>query len=58
MKHGGARPGAGRKAIYGDPMKKIQILIPEDLYKKAADKARQEGKSLSEIVREIMSKHI
>lgn len=58
MPKGGARTGAGRPSLYGHPMKKVQVLIPEDMHQRATERARQEGKSLSEIVREIMSKHI
>ena len=55
MARGGTRTGAGRKAIYGHPMKKVQVLIPEDLHQKATERARREGKSLSEVIREILS---
>lgn len=55
MPKGGARTGAGRKAIYGQPMKKVQVLIPEDMHQKATERARIEGKSLSEVIREILS---
>ena len=54
MAHGGVRTGAGRKAIYGQPMKKVQVLIPEELHQRATEKARREGKSLSEVIREIL----
>ena len=54
MPKGGARAGAGRKAIYGQRMKKVQVLLPEDLHQKATEKARREGKSLSEVIREIL----
>ena len=57
MAHGGARTGAGRKAIYGLPMKKVQVLIPEELHQRATQKARREGKSLSEVIREILSNY-
>ena len=52
---GGARIGAGRPSLYGQPMKKVQVLIPEDLHQRATEKARREGKSLSEVIREILS---
>ena len=55
MPKGGARTGAGRPSIYGQAMKKVQVLIPEDLHQKATEKARSEGKSLSEVIREILS---
>ena len=57
MPKGGARAGAGRKAIYGQPMKKVQVLIPEDLHQKSSERARREGKSLSEVIREILSNY-
>ena len=55
MPKGGARIGAGRPSLYGRPMKKVQVLIPEDLHQRAKEKARMEGKSLSEVIREILS---
>lgn len=55
MAHGGSRTGAGRPSIYGLPMKKVQVLIPEDLHQRATEKARREGKTLSEVIREILS---
>ena len=55
MAHGGARIGAGRPSLHGRPMKKVQVLIPEDLHQKATERARREGKSLSEVIREILS---
>ena len=54
---GGARIGAGRPSLYGRPMKKVQVLIPEDLHQKATERARREGKSLSEVIREILSSY-
>ena len=57
MTHGGARTGAGRPSIYGQPMKKVQVLIPEELHHKATEKARREGKSLSEVIRELLSNY-
>lgn len=57
MAHGGARSGAGRPAIYGSKMKKVQILIPEDIHKKVKEKAEEEGKTVSEVIREIINKH-
>ena len=57
MAHGGARNGAGRPSIYGQAMKKVQVLIPEDLHQRATEKARIEGKSLSEVIREILSNY-
>lgn len=57
MAHGGARTGAGRKALYGQPMKKVQVLIPEELHQKSTEKAQREGKSLSEVIREILSNY-
>ena len=54
MPKGGSRTGAGRPALYGHPMKKVQVLIPEDLHQRATEKALSEGKSLSEVIREIL----
>ena len=55
MAHGGTRAGAGRPSFYGQPMKKVQVLIPEELHHKSTERARREGKSLSEVIREILS---
>ena len=57
MAHGGARTGAGRPSLYVQRMKKVQVLIPEDLHQKATERARSEGKSLSEVIREILSNY-
>lgn len=57
MAHGGARTGAGRPSLYGKRMKKVQVLIPEDMHQKATEKALREGKSLSEVIREILSSY-
>ena len=54
MPKGGSRTGAGRPSLYGTPMKKVQVLIPEDLHQKSSERARREGKSLSEVIREIL----
>ena len=54
MPKGGARAGAGRPSVYGQAMKKVQVLIPEDLHQRAMEKARREGKSLSKVIRGIL----
>lgn len=54
MARGGTRTGAGRRALYGKAMKKVQVLIPEELHQRATENARREGKSLSEVIREIL----
>lgn len=57
MPKGGARTGAGRPSLYGQPMKKVQVLIPDDMHRQATEKARKEGKSLSEVIREILNNY-
>lgn len=45
-KHGGPRPGSGRKVKYADPVVKKSVSIPESLYEWAIS----QGKPLSQIV--------
>ena len=57
MPKGGARTGAGRPSLYGQPMKKVQVLIPDELHRQVTEKAQKNGKSLSEVIREILSSY-
>lgn len=55
--HSSARP-AGRPAMYGEAMVNKTIKMPADLWEKATEKAGQQGESVSEVIRRLLTGYV
>ena len=56
-KHGGFRPGSGRKAILSDP-KAIKVSLDGETYDHLTEAAQERESSIGALVREAIEKHL
>jgi hypothetical protein len=56
-KHGGFRPGSGRKPILSDP-KAIKVSLDGELHDRLTEAAQERGTSVGALVREAIAKHL
>ena len=55
-RHGGSRPGSGRKPILSDP-KAIKVSLDSETYDHLAEVAEQRETSIGALVRDAIEKH-
>lgn len=48
----------GRPAMYGEAMTNKTLKVPAELWGKAAEKAGQEGNSVSEVIRRLLTEYV
>ena len=56
MPKGGARPGSGRKALYGEPMKTLAIQLSGPTVAQLNSEADAQGITPQELIRERLAK--
>lgn len=50
--------GSGRPPKYAEPMTTRAIRVPDGLWRKASEKAATEGNTVSEVIREALTRYI